>query len=243
MSKHRLLEKVAAGLRRRGLPRADIARLLEELNDHVTDILTEERSPMHESTKLNEKIETRVGRPELLVAAAVANRRHASFFGRHPVWSFIVAPIPLAVLAWFLFVFAFFGLLEGAAWLFGDAFEIEGKAVRDWPTWLFYTVKAFEYVAPFLPSAVVAVFFCRCANRAGVSWRWTLTACSLVAFVAWTLVVQMKLPEEPGQGEYMLGFGLPFFRLMNLAQLLVPLAVGMLFLWASRNRVPQAATR
>jgi hypothetical protein len=236
MSKQRLLETVAVGLRRQGLPAADIARLLDELDDHVTDILTEEGVLMHEPMEMKERIEARIGRPELLVAAAVANRRQASFFGRHPVWSFIVAPIPLAVLAWTAFVFGFFGLLEGAAWLFGDAFAIEGKVVSEWPTWLFYTIKAFEYAAPFLPSALVAVLLCWCAKRGGLSWKWTLTACGLVAFVAWTLVVQMKLPEEPGQGQYMLGFGLPFFRLMNFFQLLVPLAVGTLYLLGSRRR-------
>ena len=35
-----------------------------------------------------------LGRPEDLVAAALANRRQTSIFGRHPILSFVVAPIP-----------------------------------------------------------------------------------------------------------------------------------------------------
>ena len=55
---------------------------------------------MDELMRENDPIEARLGKPEVLVAAALANRRQASVFGRHPILSFVVAPIPLAILSW-----------------------------------------------------------------------------------------------------------------------------------------------
>jgi hypothetical protein len=233
---------LAKELRRHGLPSADVVRLLQEMDDHIEDLLAEQGGYMSEPAQLNEQIETRLGKPEVLAAAALANRRHASVFGRHPIFSFVVAPIPLAILTWVAFLVLCFGLLRFVGWGLGDRYVIEGRAVRDWPRVLVHATSAMLIALRFLPPAVVAAVLCWCARRAGTSWRWTLTAISLVAMVAGAFVVQVKLPAEPGQGQLVLGLGLPVHQWMNLIQFLVPIAVGAAYLWGTRNRAMNPLT-
>ena len=57
MSNPRLLEIVATELRRHGLPSAEMSALLQELNDHVTDLFTEQGGRMNEPLQMNEPIE------------------------------------------------------------------------------------------------------------------------------------------------------------------------------------------
>jgi len=237
MSYHHLLERVALELRRQGLPRADVVRLVAELKDHVEDLLTEHGGTMNAQVELESEVESRLGQPEVLASAAVANRRQSSVFGRHPIWSFLIAPIPLVLVAWITLFFVCFGVLEALPWLFGSNYAIEGRAVRDWPSPLIYLVRSVEVTMRFVPPAVAAALLCWCARRGGMSWRWTTAACLLVALIAGALLVQLNLPAEPGPGNFLLGFGfgLWMYRWVNLVQLLVPLAVGALFLWNARR--------
>ena len=246
MSNQRMLETMAAELRRRGLPAAEVARLLQELDDHVADLYTEQGGRMNESLQVDERIESRLGRPEMLVAAALANRRQASIFGRHPVLSFVVAPIPVAILCWLAFLWVCFGLFWLTGWVFGEQYAIENRAVSDWPAALLYAMHATVIAERFLPPIMASALLCWCTSRAGVSWRWTLTASCLVGLIAGAFFVQLQLPPEPGQGHVILGVGLPGLGLpvrhgINLLQFLVPVAVGAAFLWGTRNRaVPKA---
>jgi len=236
MSNRRLPETVAAELRRHGVPRPEAARLLEELEDHVADVLAEQGGSMSESVEIDDRILSRLGQPDVLVAAALANRRPASVFGRHPILSFVVAPIPVAILSLIAFAFAAFGTLELVGWVFGERYVIEGRAVRDWPVGLVYAVNSLAVAIRFVPPAAAAALLCWCARRGGVSWRWTLTASGLVGLLAGMLFVQVQLPLEPGQGAFTLGLGFPWYQGINLVQLLVPLAIGAAFLWRARGR-------
>src|SRR5262245_60525714 len=235
MSNHRMLEAVAGELRRQGLPSADIGRLFQELEDHVSDVLAEQGGSMDGQTLADEQIESRLGRPEVLVAAALANRRQASVFGRHPIVSFVVAPIPLAILSWVAFLLLCWPAIELVSWMRGQG---DVLALRDWPMWLVYAMKAMEIGLRFVPPACAAGLLCWCAKRAAVSWKWTAAGCSLVALAAYALVVQVTLgrPEEPGSGSLQLGLGFPVHQWINLIQLLVPLATCATFLWRARGR-------
>jgi hypothetical protein len=204
------------------------------------DLFTEQGGRMDESMHGNEPIESRLGRPDELVAAALANRRHTSIFGRHPFLSFVVAPIPVAILSWVGFLFVCFGLLKLTGWVFGEEYAIEGRAVRDWPAVLVYAMNAMVIAVRFLPPAVTTALLCWCANRAGMGWKWTATVSGLVALIAGMLVVQVTLPSEPGKGQFLLGLGLPVHQWINLIQFLVPVAVGAAFLLGARNRVVAA---
>ena len=137
MSNQRMLEPMAAELRRRGWTASEVARLIAELDDHIADLLTEQGGSMN-APVADERIAARLGRPEEIVAAAVANRRQSSIFGRHPILSFVVAPIPLALLTWIGFLFFSYGVLEFADWALGEKYGIDNKAVSDWPAGAVY---------------------------------------------------------------------------------------------------------
>src|SRR5262249_10293627 len=112
MLNHPLLEDVVASLRHHGLPTAEIVRLIAALEDHIEDLSTEQGGVMKEAAVLDKQIESRLGHPEEIVAATISNRRQISIFGRHPILSFLVAPIPIAILSWMMFFFVFMGFLE-----------------------------------------------------------------------------------------------------------------------------------
>jgi hypothetical protein len=229
MSNHRMLETVAAELRRCGLPSAEVARLLQELADHVADLLAEQGGLMNEAMQVNERIESRLGRPEDLVAAALANRRQTSVFGRHPILSFVMAPIPLAILSWAGFFLLWIGLVQATGWILGE------NALRDLPALRDYLMMIMKVGMRFLAPAVAVVLLCWCAKRGGMSWRWTLAATCLVALLAGALVVQSTISTEARKGTITFGLGMPVLHWVNLIQLLVPLSVGTLFLWRARS--------
>ena len=72
MSNRRMLEAIAAELRRHGVPKGEAARLLEELEDHVADLVAEQGGSMNESVEIDDRIASRLGQPDVLVAAALA---------------------------------------------------------------------------------------------------------------------------------------------------------------------------
>jgi len=86
--------------------------------------------------------------------------------------------------------------------------------------------------ARFVPPAIVALVFWRLASRAGLSWRWSLGACAIVALLACMYTSQMDLPVETGRGRLSIGLGLSSSPSAGqLAQLAVPAAIGLLSAW------------
>ena len=92
---------------------------------------------------------------------------------------------------------------------------------------------------------VVALIFWRLASRSGLSWRWSLAACLLVALLAGAYTSQMQLPIEPGQGRLMIGLGISSSpSAAQLLQLAMPMAIGLLSAWqlALRGRRQRLAS-
>jgi len=87
-------------------------------------------------------------------------------------------------------------------------------------------------VGRFLPPAIVALIFWRLASRSGLSWRWSLAACTLVALLAGAFTSQMQLPLESGQGSFSVGFGVfASPSPLQWAQLAVPAMIGGVSAW------------
>lgn len=231
-----MLETLRARLLGRGLPSHYVARLVDELADHVCD-LTEERAMSTEDAVLC-TLEERLGTPEQLVESAAKNYRGRTLPGRHPVIAFLIAPIPATLLGFAAFVFLGFGLLELSPLVLGEAFRLEGKTGDQWPAAAVGAAWSLHYAAKIVPPALVAALFCVLAYRARLQPRWALGACALVALVAAMYTSSMVLPVDPGKGQYSIGLGLGtcMLRPMQLAQLATPLAVGLAFAWHARSR-------
>ena len=93
MARPQWRDRLREELRKRNLPPAYAARLIEELADHVTDL--EQENPNKDAQML---VEEKLGSPESLAEAAAVELAGRMFAGRHPVLTFLVAPIPATVL-------------------------------------------------------------------------------------------------------------------------------------------------
>ncbi|MFO0948801.1 MAG: hypothetical protein U1D30_23235 [Planctomycetota bacterium] len=239
-------DRLARELRRRGLPAEYVERLIEEWQDHVDDlVVSQEGGHGMEAEKIC-LAHHRVGDEPTLVDTAVKEFRKRTFAGRHPVLTFLLAPIPLTVVAWILYFFT--GYLVGcvAVFLGGDWFRIEGKPFAEWPAYVLWAQMAFVFAAPIVPPLLVTMLTCRWGSMSGRSWLWPATACLLFAFLAGLFHINVEYPYAPGTGKLMICL---FFSKRPLnSQLLhcaIPLIIGAFLLFRHghpRRRTPPAAS-
>jgi hypothetical protein len=244
MRRHPWLEELRGNLACRGLPRAYIARFLAELEDHLQDISLEQEVSV--STDMRKapsgRVVERLGSHEQLVEHAVANYQGASFAGRHPVVVFLLAPIPVAIICWVVFLLVAVLGVEGLGYMFGPGVL---PPASDWPVAVVRSVRALPLLGSFIPPAAVVLLWCRMARRSGRSWRWCLASCLLVALAAGLHIVTVTTPTATTKGAMYIGFGLVGSWKQG-AQFVVPLLIGCLsLLWGvhSSNSRWVAATR
>ncbi len=238
MANRRWLDELRRRLVAGGLPPGYVRRLAGELEDHLEDLFSEE------PTMSKEALEARIGDTEAVAEAAVAEYHHRTFFGRHPVWTFLVAPLPTLLLGWAAFMLLCLALFKLAPMVLGAGFDVDGKPLAEWPAAMVTLAWVLYESARFVPPAIVALLFWRLASRGGLGWRWSLAACLLVALLAGAYTSQIVMPVEPGQGKLMVGLGVSMFPSgLQLLQLAVPALIGLLSAWrlASVGRAVRAA--
>lgn len=219
-------ENVIRELTRRKIPRAWQARLLEELDDHLSDLKEERMSTTAEQLQ---SPEDRLGVPHEIAAAAAAEYRKLGFFARRPVLTYFLLPIvavPAAFVAFLLVAMPLLSLsLDGAAWLLGaESHMLSSSAANG-------LVGTVVLATRFVPFALLAWLFCLLARRHGRGWRCVLSACTVVAVYAALYSVTMQDRTEAQQGSLMMSLAIPPQKLSNILQAAVPLAVGLLFVW------------
>lgn len=217
---------------RRGLPNNYVRRVVTELEDHQLDIAGEQSvtdEPAPEDS-------TRLGDFEQL-AIALADRYHArTFAGRHPVVTFLLAPIPAVLLAWAAMLLVIIGVVQ----LYEFFFDQAGGTISE----LSSTVVGFAlvlYIAEIVvPPAAIALFFSWLAHRGGKGVIWSCAATMLVAFAALCFQSALAFPITPGTGTYSVGFGFSPALLLGpqLLQMFVPILAAALFVlpWLRQRR-------
>lgn len=220
------LDHLTAELVRRGLPRAYIERLSEELDDHIADLIDQRRNAMSMDAGQRFDIEQRMGSTSELAIAAHTQYRRRTFWGRHPIFTFLVAPVPITLLSWIGFLFAALWASKCVALVLGDAYRFEGTVATEWPPLLFAMVGAFLYLVVVAPPLLAVCLFAWLARRAEVGWRWTLCAVLLVSLLAGLSQCGIEPPLQTGRGQLFLGFGTRG-QLAQLGQFLLPLFVGL----------------
>lgn len=160
-------ERLRGLLRRRGLPHRYVERVVAELDDHRADLAAGGGS--------ERTAEERLGDPTLLAGVVARQYHRRTFSGRHPVLTFLVAPIPLVLVGWF--VLQDFG------------FGLSIFATREWILRHFGEV-AFDGFATFLnrlvwlaPPLAIMARSCRLSVRAGRSWIWPCVTCVQMALM------------------------------------------------------------
>jgi hypothetical protein len=224
------LERLKSELARRGLPRAYIQRFIAELDDHIEDFGAERNQPMSTAGKPTPDLADRLGDPEQLAAFAAEKYHARSFFGRHPVFTFIVAPLPLVVLMSAGYLFA----TSLALWLLGlspeqkiDQFFQQSPSVLTAVRWTWIVI----------PSLLSALVLCWLARRNARNWRWSTASCVILAVVASTLMFK-PIPVTPQMGPDVNGaiilFG--FYGSQHAVRLAIAISVGLLLAWWTRYR-------
>jgi hypothetical protein len=206
------------------LPRNYTERLLVELLDHFAD-LTEEDHVMS-----TDAISNRLGSPQFLANRAVAEFRQRTFAGRHPVLTFLVAPIPctlLCIAATLFVVFALGSLIPDEA--IHEPSNLTATSVG---------LATFTWSLRLIPFAFLAFLFSRIAYRSGSGWRWGMAASLLIAVLAAGFSVDYHLPTlEPNSGTFMLGLAVPP-GLLQLLQFAIPAGIAM---WLARRHAAAPA--
>lgn len=233
---------------RQGLPGDYSERLMDELLDHYL-CLEEETASM--DALQTASIEGRIGKPDEIAQTAGTEYRARSVFGRHPVLTFVIGPIPLLVLTWTLCG----GIAALAFWGFGlfvgDDFSWTKSTVTPTVVTLLRVVYFLWALAPFVLSAWLLV---RIARRSGRSAKWAFCACAIIGLFASTYESCTVLPIEPGTGKGIVAFGIPVLRgalfepsteaiqfstRQSVIEAIIftsaPFAVGVYFLWKTRN--------
>ena len=244
MERREPLKQLRATLLRRGLPHDYVSRAVQELADHHADLLEARHGAESNSEQAAWQ---KLGDVEQLSNELVRKYRARSFAGRHPLFTFVVAPLPLVVVLW---IAAFFGAwtgLFGTAYLLGNTFDGPAEtdflgATRPLPLWL---VLAIHQVVLALPPALVAWWFCRFARRSGQGMRWAVVAAVLVTLLACSVYARIERPSWGSEEMMLIAFGWPMVSgqwTLQFAsfdkqalQVLAPLAVLGFAVWRTRK--------
>jgi hypothetical protein len=225
MDRRRWLERVANELVGQGLPARVRARLLEELQDHLDDLMEGGETMATEAA-----IAERMGDPGELAAAASAPYRGTRWVRRHPLLVFGLAPLPAILLGVALYTLALVAVGYGAIAVGYDEDSFSRTAAT-----------ALVYGMGFIPFPAVAVILGRLVVRCGVSRWWAVAALAQVTLLAGFATVQLTWSDLPGQSQLMVGFRAPLSGWRQAAQLVLPLVAGWLVIRAAGRR-PVAAT-
>ncbi len=225
------LEQVQRELHERKLPPLYVERFLSELSDHIFDSMED---PMSTDARDLHKLAHHLGTPSEIAATAAKEYRRAHFCRRHPVLMFVALPVVVLPLAWaasMVVIIALakaFGLETGGAGIGGSVYQ-----------WAEVNAQVVMLAMLVIPVALVAALFCRMAIKAGVSWKWMLTTCSILAVIGGAAAANLIMPGEVTRGTFSFGFGFSLHpSYAQLFQLAVPLAIGGWAIWRQLSQRP-----
>ncbi len=230
------LDDVRKRLARQLLPPSYVQRFIEELSDHLDDLKEE---------GMDQNSSSRLGKPEQVAEAAAVAYRRRSFLGRHPMAAFLVFGISPVVSLVALVALVMFGLrARPNSWddpLFAGLNRIgpSASAVAAYLTSVSVVV---------IPSIVVSILYCWLVGRSGINKKWVLLSCTILSVLAALPSCEAKVALIPAEswaglrpwwpdsiGHFYYFFTRTFCNPQQLMQFLVPLAVGLWFVWRKRD--------
>ena len=233
---------------RRGLPEGYAQRITDELHDHHSDLVAElSKSDGTNQGDLEQKAESRLGRPASLAKHIARDYRRRSWCGRWPLISFVLLPLPLLFVGW---IATYLGI--AAITIACETMELERLSVFAQRI-AFNT--AFFVVLIAVPS-IIAFLWGRIALKTTGSRFIVVVTCLLLAIAASGIWYEYHVSEIPGKSYFWMGS--PLFTPANswldihplgshqLCQLLAPLAVGAMLIAGNtrqRQRALQAEPR
>lgn len=188
-------ESLKKRLRLFGLPKTYVNRVINELNDHIEDIVTTERQRGLTEVDARASAEEQIGAEDYLFHNIVRTARRGKALGRHPTLSFVVLPVLTFCL---VPAFAIFLLTQVILPLLGPD-DSTDKLYISVVTGGFWFVK---YALPFL----LAGIFCYVARMALCGYRWGTTAVLIGTLT--NLLAYLNISFTP-QRQIQLGLVLP----------------------------------
>lgn len=223
-------EELKGALDRQRVPPPWRDRLIEELEDHLSDL---KENTMSMNARIGPSAEERLGMPQELAAAAATEYRRLGFLARRPLLTYVVGPllvVPVLFIAWLL---ASMTLVGGAAAAAATLFDLPSQEPFPGGELIALgTTLSFRFV----PFALAAWLFCSLARRHSQDWRWTIVACAMIGIFAALLVATVQAATPSAQGMLTVGVALPPQGYLAPFQALAPLAIGALFLWRAKYR-------
>jgi len=205
---------------RQGLPRAYVARVVREFDEHREDLEREARvkglSPEGARSAAREKL----GDLEQVAKALSAAKRRSYWWGRHPLVSFLLLPLPV-------FLFVFLGLVLLGAKLSGVMAWSENRHSVPEPNWAvirfgFYTVLGMSVTA-------TASLMWYLARRCHCGFRWAVTGCAVVFAHALFFHTGFDQPHGTDYGHFWIGYRLRGLTFPELIAWIVPLLLFVLY--------------
>ncbi|MEN6405492.1 MAG: hypothetical protein ABFC77_03370 [Thermoguttaceae bacterium] len=234
------LDEVLRCLAKHHLPVTYIQRFTEELSDHLEDF-------QEDLMDAKSDVVSRLGNPATVAQAAAVSYRQRSFLGRHPtalLLVFGVLPIVwmmiLGLLSCFLVMMAMAGTDD-----FLQQLVLRDKTSPPGTFTLTAIRWSLSVFSVMIPAALVSMVHCRLAERLVLGRKWMAVCCFVLAILA-VLPYWCVLVKTGPQGDYSLlvgvGVSIPglfsgwhfSFSVLQVVQLLVPLAVGGWFWWRTR---------
>jgi hypothetical protein len=201
-------------LARHGLPRRDIARILREMTDHLSDLEQEARAAGHTPDEARALARERLGDADELAKAVLASRRNAHWPGRHPFISFVCLPLPLFPL-----------LFLGLVWLLAEASGVaawsDSRHRLPEPNWAVVRVGFYGVLG--LALAMTAGLTRWLALRFHCGWRWVLAGCGAIFLHAIFFNAGFAAPHGSGYGQLWIGYRFRWLNLPELIAWIVPL--------------------
>ena len=213
------LRKLRSLLLRRGLPADYVRRAVQELADHHADLVEGEPRgvgvpPATQISATADDAWRRLGDVEQIGDELVRKYRLRTFAGRHPLLSFVIAPLPATIVLWVVAFFASWTAIFAVADLLGNAGS--GEPTTDWTTatdpLLLWLMQVVHYGVLAVPPGLAAWWFCRLARRSGRGLKWAAASCVLVLLLGYMVWSKLESPHDGQGGRLLLGLRAPFLQ-------------------------------
>lgn len=198
----------------------------------------------------DEMLNKRLGEPIELATQAAEQSRRATWVGRHPLVVFALLPTPVALLTLLVLEILLGFAVQGIAAMANGAFNNVSQSI------VVTTLYVFAWAMRYVPFILLTALFSRLYRRNHVNRWWLGLAAVQVLVLAGSIISEMQYCEEFGQSVWVLmlacepqptsdGWRLPFMAFLGwsqLAQVLVPIAVGGLIMRKARRQDVVLAT-
>ena len=209
-----------------GLPRRYVARVVREFDEHRDDLEAEAQATGLSPESARSVARERLGDIDELAKELLATKRRCYWWGRHPLISFVLLPLPL-------FVFLFLGFVILGAEATGVVAWSEHKDSLPEPNWA--VIRLGFYAVLCMAVTTTAGLTCYLARRCYCGFKWAVTGCAVVFGHALFFHTGFDQPHGAEYGNFWIGYRLRGLTLPELIAWTVPVIGFVLYYFYLRR--------